>query len=113
MLVCILYCGLYVLGGSDFVGNTTESAFTTSETIHYILIPIINDDVRETDEYFTVEISLPRNSTGVLLDQHVTLVHIIDDDSKFTIICIIILFVTMVHVHTSSNAQNQKYVIQK
>ena len=47
-----------------------------------ITIPIINDNVHEEMEQFTVQLSLPSGSTGVVLDQDSATVHIVDDDSE-------------------------------
>ena len=67
----------------DFVELSVEVFFSSSETVHYVLIPIINDDIREEVEQFTVELSLPSGSTGVVLDQDSATVEIVDEDSKF------------------------------
>ena len=68
----------------DFVELSVEESFSLSETVRYILIPIINDDIREEIEEFTVQLSLPSGSTGVVLDQHSATVQILDEDRKST-----------------------------
>ena len=47
-----------------------------------ITIPIINDDIHEEMEQFTVQLSLPSGSTGVVLDQDSTTVQIVDEDRE-------------------------------
>ena len=68
----------------DFVELSVEESFSLSETVRYILIPIINDDIREEIEEFTVQLSLPSGSTGVVLDQDSATVQILDEDRKST-----------------------------
>ena len=53
-----------------------------SEQSMTITIPIINDDIREEMEQFTVQLSLPSNSTGVVLDQDSATVQIVDEDRE-------------------------------
>ena len=55
---------------------------TQSEQSRTVTIPIINNDVREEIEHFTLQLSLPNGSTGVVLDQDSTTVHIIDEDRE-------------------------------
>ena len=50
--------------------------------MRYILIPITNDNVREETEEFTVQLSLPDNTTGVVLEVDMAVVRILDDDRK-------------------------------
>ena len=47
--------------------------------MRYILIPITNDNVREETEEFTVQLSLPDNTTGVVLEVDMAVVRILDD----------------------------------
>ena len=59
-----------------------EESFSPSETVRFILIPIINDDIREEMEQFRVQLSLPSGSTGVVLDQSSATVQIVDEDRE-------------------------------
>ena len=59
-----------------------EESFSPSETVRFILIPIINDDIREEMEQFRVQLSLPSGSTGVVLDQSSAIVQIVDEDRE-------------------------------
>jgi len=53
-----------------------------SEQSRTVTIPIINNDVREEIEHFTLQLSLPNGSTGVVLDQNSTTVQIMDEDRE-------------------------------
>jgi len=53
-----------------------------SEQITAVAIQIINDDIREEMEQFTVQLSLSSGSTGVVLDQDSATIHIIDEDRE-------------------------------
>ena len=53
-----------------------------SQQLRTVTILIINDDTHEEVEQFTVQLSLPSNSTGVILDQDSATVHIVDEDSE-------------------------------
>ena len=70
------------IAGVDFVELSVEVFFSPPETMHYILITIINDDIQEVMEQFTVQLSLPSGSTGVVLDQDSATVQIVDEDRE-------------------------------
>ena len=53
-----------------------------SEQTRMVTILIINDDIREEMEQFTVQLSLPSGSTGVVLDQDTATVQIVDEDRE-------------------------------
>ena len=53
-----------------------------TEQSRTITIPINNDEVREGMEQFTVQLSLPSGSTGVVLDQDSATVQIVDEDRE-------------------------------
>ena len=53
-----------------------------SDSFQMMSILITNDDIREEMEQFTVQLSLPSGSTGVVLDQDSATVHIVDEDSE-------------------------------
>jgi hypothetical protein len=63
----------------DYVrtGHQTVT-FPPGATVERVLIPIVNDGVRESDEAFTVHLSRPRN--GVAGDVTATRVTLLDDD---------------------------------
>jgi hypothetical protein len=62
----------YATGGRQIV------TFRAGATVERLLIPIVNDGKRESDEVFTVHLSEPRNAvTG---DVAVTRVTLLDDD---------------------------------
>ena len=74
-------------GGSDYISFSSEPielffSPAESEQSMNITIPIINDDIREEMEQFTVQLSLPSGSTGVLLDQDTATVQIVDEDRE-------------------------------
>ena len=71
------------IAGVDFVELSVEESFSPSEMMRYILIPIINDDTREEIEQFTVQLSLPSGSRGVVLDRHLATVWVVDEDREF------------------------------
>ena len=78
------------IAGVDFVELSVEESFSPSETVRYILIPIINDDIQEEMEQFTVQLSLPSDSTGVVLAQGSTTVQIVDEDREYLLVgCIV------------------------
>ena len=54
-----------------------------SEQSVTVTIPIINDDVHEETEQFTLQLSLPSGSTGVVLDQDSATVQIVDEDREY------------------------------
>ena len=53
-----------------------------SEQSRNVTISIINDNVHEETEQFTVQLSLPSGSTGVVLDEDSATVQIVDEDRK-------------------------------
>ena len=73
--------------GSDYTPLSPEPkgfifSPAQSDQSRTITIPIINDDVHEKMEQFTVQLSLPSDSTGVVLDQDSATVQIADEDRK-------------------------------
>ena len=68
----------------DFeIMTSQEVVVTPSESFQTVSILIINDDMREEVEQFTVQLSLPSDSTGVVLDQDSVPVYIVDEDSEY------------------------------
>ena len=73
--------------GVDYTTLSPEQNETTflpaqSEQSTTVTIPISNDDTREEMEHFTVQLSLPSGSTGVVLDQDSATVQIVDEDRE-------------------------------
>ena len=64
--------------------ESKELYFSPSHSDQSTTIPIqiINDDIREEMEQFTVQLSLPSGSTGVVLDQDSATVEIVDEDRE-------------------------------
>jgi hypothetical protein len=62
----------------DYAGGRRMVTFPAGATVERLLIPIVNDGVREPDEVFTVHLSRPRN--GVTGDVTATRVTLYDDD---------------------------------
>ena len=67
----------------DFGIVTSQAVFiNSSESYQMVYIQIINDDIREEMEQFTVQLSLPSGSTGVVLDEDSATVQIVDEDRE-------------------------------
>ena len=71
-------------GNADYKSGPYVVSFARGETRKYFRIPMINDNVYEGDEYFTVTIdNLPQ---GIVRAQPYTVkVKIVDDECKYTI----------------------------
>ena len=65
----------------DYNSHSSQLTFST-ESSQMVSIPIINDNIHEEMEQFTVQLSLPSGSTGVVLDQDSATVHIVDEDRE-------------------------------
>jgi hypothetical protein len=74
---------VFFSAGEDYFLVETVVIFSPSESIQTVSIPLINDDIVESTEWFLVELELPSDQTGVLLGSPVdTNVTIDDDDCK-------------------------------
>jgi hypothetical protein len=62
----------------DYAGGRRVVTFPPGSTVERVLIPIVNDNTRESDEVFTVHLSRPRN--GVAGAVTATRVTLLDDD---------------------------------
>jgi len=62
----------------DYAGGRRIVTFPPGSTVERVLIPIVNDSTRESDEVFTVHLSRPRN--GVAGAVTATRVTLLDDD---------------------------------
>ena len=61
----------------------TVVTFSPSESIQTVSIPLVNNEILESREWFLVELSLPSDQAGVLLGSPVeSNVTIEDDDCK-------------------------------
>ena len=72
--------------GEDYFPVETEVIFSPSESIKTAAVPLINDNIQESREWFLVELVLPVDqvANGVLLEAPVmSNVTIEDDDSKY------------------------------
>ena len=67
---------------SDYDLTTGAITLSSGDTEETIMVPIIDDDTRETDEMFTVELS--GGSSGVILDPSVATVTILKNDQPTT-----------------------------
>ena len=78
--ICISVGGDY----TALIPEPYELTFTPTynNTDRNVCIPIINDDIHEEMEQFTVHLSLPSGSTGVVLDQDSATVQIVDEDRE-------------------------------
>ena len=84
MCICLLFFSV----DSDYGALSPEPIElfflpAQSEQSVTVFIPIINDDVHEETEQFTVQLSLPGGSTGVVLDQDSATVQIVDEDREY------------------------------
>ena len=73
--------------GSDYTALSPEPSELFFLPVHYdqyrtVTIPIINNNVHEQMEQFTVQLSLPSGSTGVVLNQDSATVQIVDEDRE-------------------------------
>jgi len=71
----------FSLANEDYSAHSTQLMFF-SESSQMVFIPIINDDVHEELEQFTVQLNLPSGSRGVVLDQDSATVQIVDEDRE-------------------------------
>ena len=68
---------------SEDYGNTTaDLKFGPSSKHQCVQIPVINDMVPETPEYFRVKLAMATPLSGIVLTPDVTTIVINDDDGK-------------------------------
>lgn len=85
----ILSLGFFFSAGEDYFPMETEVTFSPSETTQTVSIPLVNDDILESREWFLVGLSLPSDQAGVLLGPPVeSNITIEDDDCKYNIMAI-------------------------
>lgn len=69
------------IGGSDFVSASGTLSFRDGEAAHSISIALIDDQVAESDESFTVKLSAPTGGALLGADSSATVL-IVDDDPQ-------------------------------
>ncbi|MCZ7639011.1 MAG: hypothetical protein M5U12_24935 [Verrucomicrobia bacterium] len=74
----VLESGPVALPGSDYLDVTTTLTFAAGETEHTILVPILNDALRETPERFRVTLANPTGDAS--LGTYSAIVTIADND---------------------------------
>ena len=75
---------VFFSAGEDYFPVETVVTFSPSESIQTVSIPLVNDDILESREWFLVGLSLPSDQAGVLLGSPVeSNVTIEDDDCKY------------------------------
>ena len=69
----------------DYISSQSVAVlfFSPDESQQSFTVEIVNDEVREDTEVFFIELSLPSNTNGVVLDQTSATIHIIDDDCEW------------------------------
>ncbi|HXJ57851.1 MAG TPA: Calx-beta domain-containing protein, partial [Verrucomicrobiae bacterium] len=67
------------LAGTDYIATNGTLSFAAGETNQTIVVPILDDDLREATETLTIALSNP--SVGTLFTSNTT-VHILDDDAS-------------------------------
>jgi uncharacterized delta-60 repeat protein/uncharacterized repeat protein (TIGR01451 family) len=70
------------LAGADYQAVTGTLVFTNGESVKTIMVPIVDDQLAEGDESFTVSLSNPSPGSN-LLDPSVQTVIIVDNDAGF------------------------------
>lgn len=71
--------------GEDYFPVETEIIFSPSENVTTIAIPLVNDNIQESSEWFLVKLVLPADQVGVLLGSpEVSNITVEDDDRKCT-----------------------------
>ena len=82
--VCIYYLIPPVGDYTALSPEPNELLFSPGQSLQFrnVTIPIIHDNIREDIEQFTVHLSLPSGSTGVVLDQDTATIQIVDEDRE-------------------------------
>ena len=75
---------IIALADYDLNLELQEIFLVSNENKKWITIGLVDDQIREQSESFTVELSLPNKTNGVVLEQNTTSVLIDDDDCKYT-----------------------------
>ena len=76
---------IIALADYDLNLELQEIFLVSNENKKWITIGLVDDQIREQSESFTVELSLPNKTNGVVLEQNITSVLIDDDDCKYTV----------------------------
>ena len=74
----------YSSAPSDYTAVVSAAYILSAEMQELeVMIPVVNDNIHEPLESFSVALSLSCNQSGVLLGQRLATVVINDDDSKY------------------------------
>lgn len=69
--------------GSDYLQQDQQLTFEPSSTSQNIIIPLVNDDVMEADETFTLSLAVAEGAQGVNIASPASVeITITDDDGK-------------------------------
>ena len=79
---------IFCTGGEDFMPVILNVTFDVGETMINITVPIIPDMIVEGDERFYVQLEGFEGEPNTISLPDGAWVTIIDDDSKFTYVCI-------------------------
>ena len=71
-----------LIASADYINKTASLTFGPSSRKQCVLIPLINDMVPETQEYFRVKLAMTTPLPGVILNPDIVIVFINDDDGK-------------------------------
>ncbi|CAI8022690.1 Endothelin-converting enzyme 1 [Geodia barretti] len=73
------------LGGNDYLMQDLLLAFEPISSSQYIIIPLVNDDVMEADEEFTLTLTVADGTQGVNIASPATASVTITDDDEVTV----------------------------
>ena len=94
-VMCMIMCWLksvWLTGGVDFDTTTLTATFDSGMTMSSVSVPVIDDDIIEVDETFSITLSFSTPSSvnkGITLGaRYNAIVTITDSTGKYIIICI-------------------------
>ena len=71
-----------IIASADYTSITTYLRFGLNSRDQCVLIPVINDMVPETQEYFQVKVAMTTPLPGIVLNADTATIVINDDDGK-------------------------------
>ena len=71
-----------IIASADYNSTTADLMFGPSSRKQCVLIPVINDMVLETQEYFQVKVAMTTPLPGIVLTADTATIVINDDDGK-------------------------------